>query len=235
MPENTAGPNPGGPAPTGPAENDPARTEASATGTNPSEAARSGSAQNVPASAPAPKRKQEEPIDRAHVPMSEEFDRAKWTLPPIGMVGIALAIVAVALLVFGYAFRAKPVAAGGIGEVSSVQLQDNTILAAIQLNVSNITEKTWYIKEISATVTTDQEYTDTAATATDSERYFQAFPDLGIGASPILKFDQKIAPGQQVAGTIVVSFPITKEQFDARKALKVTILPFDNKPFTLTK
>jgi Domain of unknown function (DUF4352) len=191
---------------------------------------------NPPPATPVHKPKEQEPIDRAHVPMSEEFDRAKWTLPPMGVVGIALAIVAVALLIFGYVFRAKPVAAGGIGDVSAVQLQDNTILAAIQLNLSNITEKSWYIKEISATATTDQgEHTDTAATATDSARYFQAFPDLGKGALPILKFDQKINPGQQVAGTIVVSFPITKEQFDSRKSLTVKILPFDNQPFTLTK
>jgi hypothetical protein len=168
--------------------------------------------------------------------MSEEFDRAKWTLPPMGVVGIALGIVAIALLISAFVFRAKPVAGGGIGEITAVQLQDNTILAAIQLNLSNVTEKSWYIKEISATVKTDQgENTDTAATATDSQRYFQAFPDLGKGALPILKFDQKLSPGQQVAGTIVVSFPITKEQFDARKSLSVKVLPFDNQPFTFTK
>ncbi|HWR17658.1 MAG TPA: DUF4352 domain-containing protein [Terriglobales bacterium] len=184
---------------------------------------------------PTPKPKPDD-YDRAHVPMSEEFDRARWTLPPVGIVFIALGIVAVVVAIFSYGFRAKPVAAGGIGEVNAVQLQDNTILSAITLTVSNTTEKSWYIKEISATVQTDQgEQTDTAATAVDSERYFQAFPDLGKGTAPILKFDQKINPGQQVTGTIVVSFPITKDQFDARKSLKVTILPFDNRPFTLTK
>lgn len=198
-----------------------------------------GPTPNVPPTSgprPAPKHKQEEPIDRAHIPMSEEFDRAKWTLPPMGVVGIALAIVAVALLISAYVFRAKPVAGGGIGDVTAVQLQDNTILAAIQLSVSNVTEKSWYIKEISATAATDQgEHTDSAATATDSERYFQAFPDLGKGALPILRFDQKIDPGQQVSGTIVVGFPVSKEQFDARKSLTVTVLPFDNRPFVLKK
>src|SRR3954470_23306113 len=175
-------------------------------------------------------------MDRAHVPMSEEFDRAKWTLPPIGIVLIGIAIIGVAVAIFVFMNRAKPVAAGGIGDVAAVQLQDNTVLAAIELNISNTTEKSWYIKEISATAKTDQgESTDTAATASDSERYFQAFPALRQTDSPILKFDQKINPGQRVLGTVVVSFPITKDQFDARKSLTVTIQPFDNHPVTLTK
>ena len=186
-----------------------------------------------PAAVPKPK---EQEIDRAHVPWSEEFDKAKWTLPPVGIVLIAMGIVAVVVVIVGYLNRAKPVASGGITTVNAVQLQDNTILAAISLNVGNITEKKWYIRNVKATVKTDQgEYSDDAATAVDSERYFQAFPGLGEGASPILKFDQKIDPGQSGAGTIVVSFPITKEQFDARKSLTVTIEPFDNRPVTLTK
>lgn len=186
-----------------------------------------------PAVAPKPS---EQEIDRAHVPWSEEFDKAKWTLPPAKIVGIALVIVAVVVVVVGFLTRAKPVAAGGITTANAVQLQDNTILAAISLNVANVTEKQWFIRNVKATVKTDQgEYTDDAATAVDSERYFQAFPALGEGASPILKFDQKIAPGQSQTGTIVVSFPITKEQFDARKSLTVTIEPFDNRPVTLTK
>jgi hypothetical protein len=188
-------------------------------------------------SAPKPEpKKKEEPIDRAHVPWSEEFDRAKWTLPPLGIVGIALAVLAVVVVILGYANRAKPVAAGAINGANAVQLQDNTILAAIQLNVANVTEKPWFIRSVKATVKTDQgEFSDNAATGVDSERYFQAFPTLGQGASPILKFDQKIPAGQNQVGTIVVSFPMTKDQFDARKSLTVTIEPFDNRPVTLSK
>jgi hypothetical protein len=175
-------------------------------------------------------------IDHAHVPMSEEFDRAKWTLPPVGIVLIAMAIVAVVVVILGYANRAKPVAAGAINGATAVQLQDNTVLAAIQLNVANVTEKPWFIRSVKATVKTDQgEFSDDAATAVDSQRYFQAFPTLGEGATPILKFDQKIPAGQNQLGTIVVAFPITKDQFDARKSLTVTIDPFDNRPVTLTK
>jgi hypothetical protein len=186
--------------------------------------------------APAKPKPKAAEIDHAHVPMSEEFDRAKWTLPPLGIVGIALAVLAVVVAILAYTNRAKPVAAGAINDANAVELQDKTVLAAIQLNVANVTEKPWYIRSVKATVKTDQgEYSDDAATATDSERYFQAFPALGQGTSPILKFDQKIPAGQNQVGTIVVAFPITKEQFDARKSLTVTVEPFDNRPVTLRK
>ena len=186
--------------------------------------------------APAPRKKVEAPIDPAHVPMTEEFDRARWTLPPIGIVLIGIAIVAVvgALLVFTN--RAKPVVAGGITNVSAVQLQDNSVLVAVQLNIANSTPKQWFIQSIQGTVTTPQgEYSDDAATATDSQRYFQAFPALGQAGTEILKFDQKLASGQQETGTVVFSFPITKEQFDQRKTLTVQIHPFDNLPVTFSK
>jgi len=168
--------------------------------------------------------------------MSEEFDRAKWTLPPVGIVLIGLAIVAVVGAILVYTNRAKPVAAGGITNVTAVQMQDNTVLVAVQLTVSNATPKRWYIQNINATVKGDQgEWSDDAAPATDSERYFQAFPALGGAGTQILKFDQKLAPGEQESGTVVFGFPITKDQFDQRKSLTITLKPFDNLPVTFNK
>jgi len=188
----------------------------------------------TPRVTPPPKKVQ--PIDAAHVPMSEEFDRAKWTLPPIGIVLIGLGIVAVVGALLVYTNRAKPVVAGGINGISAVQLPDNSTMASVQVNIGNSTEKQWYIQSIKATVKTDQgEWTDDAATATDSQRYFQAFPALGNAGTQVLKFDQKLAPGQQESGTVIFSFPITKDQFDQRKALTITIQPFDNQPVTFTK
>lgn len=190
---------------------------------------------STPRATPPPKKVQQ-PIDAAHVPMSEEFDRAKWTLPPIGIVLIGIGIVAVVGALLVYTNRAKPVVAGGINGISAVQLPDNSTMASVQVNIGNSTDKQWYIQSIKATVKTDQgEWTDDAATATDSQRYFQAFPALGNAGTQVLKFDQKLAPGQQESGTVIFSFPITKDQFDQRKSLTITIQPFDNQPVTFTK
>ena len=55
------------------------------------------------------------PAGAGRVPMSEEFDRAKWTLPPIVPVLIAAAAIAIVVAVVALSTRAKP-AAGGAGE-----------------------------------------------------------------------------------------------------------------------
>lgn len=191
---------------------------------------------NLPPAAPKPIRKREEAPDAGHVPMSEEFDRARWTLPPIGIVLIGVAIAAVVAAVLVYSNRAKPVVDGGITNVSAVALPDNTSLVSVQLNIGNSTEKQWYIQSIKATVNTDKgEWSDDAATATDSQRYFQAFPALAQAGTQVLQFDQKLAPGQQEAGTVVFAFPISKDEFDQRKSLTVSIHPFDNLPVTFKK
>ena len=190
-----------------------------------------------PVPAPVRRKAPEKPLDPAHVPMTEEFDRARWTLPPVGIVFIGIGIVAVVAAFLIFANRAKPVAGGFIVDASAVQLQDNTVLAAVQLNISNATPKQWYIENIKATVKTPQgEYTDdSAAAATDSERYFQAFPGLAPAGTNVLKFDQKLAPGEHESGTVVFAFPITKDQFDQRQSLTVVVKPFDNLPVTFTK
>lgn len=188
----------------------------------------------APTAQPRPKAKAA--ADAGHVPMTEEFDRAKWTLPPIGIVLVGVGIIAVVVAILTYTNRAKPVAEGKIINVTAVQMQDNTILAAIQVTLVNSTEKAWFIKELKATVKTDQgEQSDTAATAVNSKRYFEAFPVLGAGAPEVLTYDKKVQPGERITGTIVVGFPMTKEQFDARKSLSVTLQPFDTYPVTVTQ
>src|SRR3954453_2579548 len=50
----------------------------------------------TPIPPPTPKAKKPEAPDAGHVPMTEEMDSAKWSLPPIVPVLIALALVAIA-------------------------------------------------------------------------------------------------------------------------------------------
>ena len=105
---------------------------------------------------------------------------------------------------------------------------------SIQVTLRNVVEKTLYIKDIQADVTTDQgKLSDTAASPTDYDRYFDAFPDLKEHSTQALVVETKIAPGAEQKGTVLVSFPLTKEQFDARKDLTVTIQPYDQNAIVL--
>ena len=174
-------------------------------------------------------------FDAGHVPITEEFDSAKRTLPPVVPLAAALLVVLVFIIGVAYIFRSKPVAQGQIDQAFAMQQENNTYsMVMMQVTLHNIGDNALYIKEIKASIVTDQgESTDDAAPAVDYGRYLQAFPDLQMYASDPLKVETKIAPGGEAKGSVLVAFPITKEQFYARKDLSVTIVPYDQKSIVL--
>ncbi len=187
-------------------------------------------AENKPREATGPKPAQAAPTDYAHVSMGEEFSSSKWTLPPAGVVGIALLAVAIIVGAVAWFTRAKPGGKGSIDDVSVVQLDPSSVMVAVQLSLTNTTDKTFWVRQVQAKLQGQdgKEYTDTAASAADFERYFQAFPDLKQHASAEpLKRDTKIAPGATMQGSAIFSFPVAKDAFEQRKSLSVTIQPFD--------
>ena len=183
---------------------------------------------------PTPPKPSAPSYDAGHVPITEEFDSAKRTLPPAAPVVIALVVVAIVIGILAYVFRAKPVAQGGIDAVyfSHPAGLDN---ARVLLNVTfrNVTDKMLYVKSISAKLDTGQEYTDDAASPSDYDRYFMAYPDLKEHAIQPLVVETKIAPGAEQKGSVVVSFPVTQEQFVARKELTVIVQPYDENAIVL--
>jgi hypothetical protein len=184
---------------------------------------------NVPRKPSAPQ------YDAGHVPITEEFDSAKRTLPPVAPVAIALVVVAIVVGVIAFVFRAKPVAQGGIDAVYVSQPANMTnSMVLLQVTLRNVGDKTLYIKTITANLKTDQgDLSDDAAAPSDYDRYFMAYPDLKEHSTAPLRVEMKIAPGAEQRGTVLVSFPVTKQQFDAHQDLNVTIEPYDQKAIVL--
>lgn len=235
MPDEKANPLPPAESPTVPVEQ-PVVAGVPAT-TPPVSAAGPPSPARIPA-APKPRVKPSGQItnEAGHIPLTEEFDRAKWTLPPVGVVLIALGVVAVVLAAWSWFGRAKPVASGGINDVGAVAVDQNSVLVAIQFTMYNTTDKPIWIKEMSAKVKTDQgELSDTAASASDFQRYFQGFPDLRLHAGDPMLVETKIPPGGRQQGTIIVGFPINKDAFDKRQSLSVIVTPYDQRNVVITK
>lgn len=174
-------------------------------------------------------------FDAGHVPITEEFDSAKRMLPPVAPLAMALVVVIVFIVGVAYIFRAKPVAQGQIDRAFAMQQADQPYsMVLMQVTVRNIGSKTLYIKQIKSDIITDAgESADEAASPSDYGRYFQAFPDLQMYATEPLKVETKIAPGAEAQGSVMVAFPITKDQFYARKDLNVTIFPYDQKAIVL--
>ena len=171
--------------------------------------------------------------------IAEEFGTARRNLPPAGIVLICLAAVAIIVGIFAFKERAKPQGAGSIDSVAAAEVPDqNTLLAAVTLTLRNTGEKPLWIHTLKARLTTadDKTFDDDAASGVDLDRYAQAFPVLKENAQAPLLPETKILPGTEHRGTIVVSFPVTKQAFDQRKSLAVSIQPYDQPlPVILTK
>lgn len=168
--------------------------------------------------------------DAGHVPMTEELDDVRHSMPNVAPVAIALVVIAVVVAAAAYMLRAKPVANGNIENVAAVeQLSHTTSFVAINVVLRNVSEKTLYIKDIRAEmITPTNSFVDEAANAADYDRYLAAYPDLKATVKEPLKVETKIAPGASAEGTVLVNFPVTKADFDKRTSVEVTIIPYDH-------
>ena len=147
-------------------------------------------------------------------------------------------MIAVVALIASLAQRPHSATTGSIDDVVSVEIPDqNMVMVAINVSFQNNGIKPYWIHTIKADLdTTSGSFSDDAASPADFERYFQAFPTLKQHALAPLEREARINPGGRTAGTIIVAFPVTPEAFANRKALKVTIQPYDQPvPLVLTK
>jgi hypothetical protein len=109
------------------------------------------------------------------------------------------------------------------------------VIAGVEISLRNAYDKEIIVRGINAKLVTadGQEQTDQAAAAGDHARYFQAIPQLKQSDAPPLAFDTKLAPGQQLTGLAMFTFPVTKDGFDKRKSLDVRVDFYGMKPVTL--
>ncbi len=168
------------------------------------------------------------PITEFHI--GDEFGTAKRNLPPAGIVLICIAALAVIVGIFAFEKRQKPQGAGSIDFVATAEVPgQNLTLAAITMTLRNTADRPLWIKNLTARLTTadGNTFDDAAASAVDLDRYYQGFPALKESSEPPLSPETKLLAGAQQKGTIIVSFKVTKEAFNQRKALTVTIQPYD--------
>jgi len=169
-----------------------------------------------------------ETITEFHI--GDEFGTAKRNLPPARIVLICIAAVAIVVGVIAFHQRAKPQGAGSIDFVAAAEVTgQSTLLVAVTLTLHNTADKSLWIHTLKAQLTAadGHNYEDEAASAVDFDRYFQAFPSLKESSEPPLSPETKLLAGTTQRGTLIFSFPVTKEAFDQRKALAVTIQPYD--------
>jgi hypothetical protein len=162
--------------------------------------------------------------------MTEEFDSAKWSLPPAMPIILALAGVALVVGAIVFVMRPKPVASGAITNIATSDQQGNTLVAA-RVTLDNKIEKQLWIRDISSELETadGKKYQDHAAPAADAERYLQTFSPEKRAAvkADVLREELKIPSGKSYTGYAVFSYPVDQAVFDARKSLTVRIAMYD--------
>jgi hypothetical protein len=189
-----------------------------------------------PAPPGAPASARHEPGTSFHI--GEEFGTAKKNLPPAKIVAIGVGVIAIVALIASLAQRPHSATTGSIDDVVSVEIPDqNSIMVAINVSFQNNGTKPYWIHTIKANLDTNSgSFSDDAASPSDFNRYFQAFPTLKQHALAPLEREARINPSGRTTGTIIVAFPVTPDAFANRKSLQVTIQPYDQPvPLVLTK
>jgi hypothetical protein len=184
---------------------------------------------NNPPKANAPVKAQAANVpDAGHIPMSEEMDSAKWTLPPIIPLLVAAVVVGILVAVVALSNRTKPSASLAITKVVSASQEANTMVA-IQIKLDNQVEGPLWIKQIQAEVETPdgKKYSDNAAPGVDGPRYMEAFPPLAEAKADWLKEDLKIPTKTSFNGVAIFSYPVDKAAFDKRKQVTLRIQLYD--------
>ena len=184
---------------------------------------------STPPNAKVPaKAKPSDAPDAGHIPITEELDSAKWTLPPIIPLLVAAVVVGILVAVVALSNRTKPSASLAITKVVSAAQESNTMVA-IQIKLDNQVEGPLWIKRIQAEVETPdgKKYSDNAAPAVDGPRYIEAFPPLAEAKADWLKEDLKIPTKTSFNGVAIFSYPVDKATFDKRKQITIRIQLYD--------
>jgi hypothetical protein len=170
-----------------------------------------------------------------HTPMSEEFDGAKWTLPPF--LPVLLAAVVILVIVAAYTYRSSaPIITGRILGVYPMEQPDHSgVLVAVQLELQNRTSAMLIVRgiKVQAQPAGKAALEDRGAPASDLVRYMSSFPELADHKMAGFDDGVRIAPNSIQQGMTVVAFPLSPDAFDHRQSLRVLVELYDHQTLIL--
>jgi hypothetical protein len=153
----------------------------------------------------------------------------------------ATVLVTIAIAAYVIAGEKPPVATGQILEVwahpmhtvtpafdaSGAAMSQSTfdqVLVFTRVRIHNQSKQPLFLHQIMSNVTLSDDTIDTsyAATASQYDRIFIAYPDMAQWHSSPLSTELTLDPDQTAEGTFVSSYRMSKEQWDTRKALDFT-------------
>jgi hypothetical protein len=161
----------------------------------------------------------------------------------LATLAIAAVVLTIAIAIFVHFIKRPPVAAGEVlkvdyypvhttstGEAGAAGMQGTNetydqLLILAKVRVRDQTNIPLFLEDISATVTMPDgsSQTNVAAGSTDAGRVFEAFPALDSLQSAPFDRDATVQPGQSTEGLAIFTFPLTRQQWDARKTANIVV------------
>jgi hypothetical protein len=150
---------------------------------------------------------------------------------------VATVLVSIAVAVYIFMGEKPPAAAGEIIDAWAHPMHTETagydangaaipkeeidqVLLFTHVSLRNQSKQPIFLHQIMANATlADGVHTSYAATPTDFERIFKAYPQLAQWHATPISPDLTIQPGKTKEGTFVCSFRLAKADWDARKSL----------------
>jgi hypothetical protein len=98
------------------------------------------------------------------------------------------------------------------------------VLVFAEVRLHNQSKLPLYLLNVMTNATLDDGiHSSYAASRSDYDRVFLAYPDIPVPHGPGFPLDLTLDPGASVDGTFVSSFRLTRQQWDARKNLDFSI------------
>lgn len=159
----------------------------------------------------------------------------KGTSPIVVASVVAVVLVCIAVALYFFYGQKPPVATGQVVAVWAVPHHTETagfdasgariptdtfdqMLVFAEVKLHNESKTPLFLNGVTGNVMlADGLHTSFAASQSGYNDVFLAYPDLKIPHGAPLRSDATIQPGQTVDGSIVCSFRMTKQQWDARK------------------
>jgi len=155
---------------------------------------------------------------------------------------VSAVIVVLAIGAYVYFGQKPPAAAGEVTHLTAYPIHKTTnnipygshaarveqtfdeMIVVAQVRLHNQTEGPLFLSEMSCLVgLPGEEHRSMAASATDYERVFVAYPELlPMKQQPLLR-DTTIPAGETVEGQLIFNYPITKDQWDLRRSVDITV------------
>lgn len=126
----------------------------------------------------------------------------------------------------------QPTTTEGLG--GQKETYDEIIVLA-DVSIQNVSQKVpLFLRDMSAVVNLpDETDRSTAASASDFEKVFEAYPDLQQYKKAPLQRDLTLQPGQQAEGQLIFNYQMSQQQWDTRTGMDINISFIHQQPMVM--